>query len=151
MKKFILISIFSITLLNIKAQNIKVLEATQQSWAGGVCCSGGTNYSINLESTDTLNFIKVDTIWMGGEYYVEKAEPGFTLFKVIFNKKTKYQLSYGKSWNKYPHQEDDIPVLKPNEESPKYKGQAFVIYHYKKQREAIEIEGFAILQPIAYP
>jgi len=151
MKKLILISFILIFANKLSAQEIKVLEATQQSWAGGECCSNGINYIINLESADTVKTIKVDTVWMDGQYYVEKPEHNFTFSKTILNGKEKYQIYFGKSWGKSFYQDTDFTDAKPTIKPPYYKGQALVIYYYKRRRHTIEIEKFTELASIAYP
>lgn len=61
------------------SQSIKVISATSQGWAGGVCCRTGINYHIQLQISDKRKTIKLDSLWMNGncasiaKYYIPKS------------------------------------------------------------------------------
>jgi hypothetical protein len=62
-----------ITLLLVSIQGFtqpKVIHSSQRSWAGGVCCSGGTTYRITLAgSKDVIENIEIKIVGLQGRNY----------------------------------------------------------------------------------
>ncbi len=48
------------------SQQIKIVSATCQHWAGGICCRSGVNYSIQLRVIKVKQSIVLDSLWMEG-------------------------------------------------------------------------------------
>lgn len=49
-----------------QAQSVKVIRATSQGWAGGICCKHGVKYVINLKVIRSKQPITLDTLWLEG-------------------------------------------------------------------------------------
>lgn len=68
------------------SQQIKVISATSQGWAGGVCCRTGINYNIQLRILNPKHSLKLDSLWMEGycvnisDYGISKREKSDTVF-----------------------------------------------------------------------
>jgi hypothetical protein len=151
MKKLLLLSLISLFVVRAFAQDIKFLKATEQHWVGGVCCSYGTNYIIYLESTDTINFIHFDTVWIGDRFFAEGAKNNLKNFKIARKGKTTYTITASSSWRS----NNDIDIQKMEETSslkpPRYKGKGCLVYYAGKQRKIISIPEFVLLSTLAYP
>jgi len=151
MQNSIFISLLILVFNSLSAQDLKVIEATKQNWAGGVCCSYGTNYTFSFESADTLQTISIDTLWIGKQYYVENQTRRFSFSKAIQNDKMIYHITVADSYNSRGietyNEFEEIPVINPL----KYKGQACIVYHVLNRRKIFEIENIIEYAAIAYP
>ncbi len=63
---FAILIFLSMNGLLLHCQSLKVVSATSQGWAGGICCATGVNYHINLQLIRTKLPIILDTIWLEG-------------------------------------------------------------------------------------
>jgi hypothetical protein len=76
---FILLFLMGLNLVPTKlhSQQIKVISATSQGWADGVCCSTGINYTIQIEILRMKPHVKLDSLWMegGGVYFSGVGDP----------------------------------------------------------------------------
>jgi len=52
--------------LNAHAADIKITEATRQSWSGGICCRKGINYNIGLLILPSKYPVTLDSLWLEG-------------------------------------------------------------------------------------
>lgn len=48
------------------SQQVSVTSATQQGWAGGICCVHGVNYTVNVKVILNKQPITFDTLWTEG-------------------------------------------------------------------------------------
>jgi len=153
-------TIFSILLLliackNIKSQTITVNSATSQEWAGGVCCTTGTNYQIQLKVTGVEKKFKLDTLWIGMNYFVLDETNGYSVIKNERNGELYYTLNAGISQNRDERDYDikeEIKKVKKPVTSPKYSGSACIVYSdNNKKKTLIEIVSFKELPYLAYP
>ena len=48
------------------SQAIRLVSATCQRWAGGICCRSGINYHIQLKVAKRKALVKLDSLWMNG-------------------------------------------------------------------------------------
>jgi len=153
MKKQIFILSLFLIFLGCYAQKIKLNEANVQHWTGGVCCISGDNYTIQLEIADTLNFIVIDTIWIGNKFYIENGDKQFTAEKLISEGKTIYNIKVSESTNTKNKGYPEMEVVEKQSSTypPNYNGQACVYYYLKNKRQIIEIDSFIQLPRLAYP
>lgn len=151
MKKVLLLSFILLAIGSSYAQKIQFLKATEQHWVGGVCCSYGTNYIMYLESTDTVNFIKIDTVWIGDKFFSEGQQHSLTNYKNVRKGKTTYRITAASIWKSNNDSDllnqEETSALKP----PRYKGKACLIYYLNKQRKIISVPEFMKLNTLAYP
>ncbi len=134
-------------------QNVTLLKATSQHWAGGVAGHHGNNYLISIESSDTT--IAPDTIWIGQDFYKIRYVPGDTVTRKI-NKSIKtvtYNLYAGESYNdmrRYYYHGDTVKngARRPTKN---YTGAAAVSYRYKHKQYLIIVKSFQVLPGLNYP
>jgi hypothetical protein len=150
MKKIIALCFIFISILSSNAQNIKFLNAQEQHWVGGICCSYGVNYNFYFESSDTLKFIHIDTVWIGEKFFTED-QNSLTNFKNVRKGKTTYHITVSTRWNSNTSKGEEIIQQKPAFKTPHYKGKACMIYYMGKQRRIIPVPDFMKLSTIAYP
>ena len=68
MKAILIISILFSTLYSFSQPKFE--SATEQSWSGGICCSGGTKYRITISgSKDVIENIKINSVGLHGREY----------------------------------------------------------------------------------
>lgn len=134
------------------AQSLQLLNATEQSWSGGVCCRMGTNYSITLESPDTVHLPVIDTIWINDTWHAANGVENFSVQKSKAKGKTTYQLFVGES-----HDTNNTPDIlkmktdKPKIHPPAYKGKACIIYTLNGRKKLLDIKSFTKLRSLQYP
>jgi hypothetical protein len=133
-----------------QAQKIKFLNATEQHWVGGECCSYGVNYLIYLESTDTVSFIHIDTAWIGDKLFTEKQKNNLANFKNVRKGKTTFRITMSSSWSNDINKGEEIRDQKPPVDPPKYKGKACLIYYTGKQRNIISVKNFIKLSSVVF-
>jgi len=151
MKKYFLIILILLSIKVLKSQNFEFVEATKQSWTGGICCRTGTNYKISFQSSDTVKTIKVDTVWIGNKCFAENQRHTFSVSKSIQKGKAIYLIQISESTNSRNSDEIDI-IEEKTQNPPKYEGEAFIIYHSKKRKlKSVEIKQFKELERLAYP
>jgi len=132
------------------AQQIKFLNATEQHWIGGVCCNYGINYVIYLESTDTINFIHIDTVWIGEKFYAEKLKNNLTNYKNVRKGKTTYRITASSIWDSNTAKGEEFIEQKSSIKPPKHKGKACLIYYSGKERKIISVPKFTKLGTVVY-
>jgi hypothetical protein len=151
MKRIILFFIICLGICIANAQVFTFLQATQQQWYGGICCSHGTNYLISFESTDTIHNITIDTVWIGNKFYTTNSKNSFLIFNSIVKGKMNYQLTIAESWNANGIPDNEIVSNESKIITLIYNGQACVVYHYRKKKMVMLVENIIELPPIAYP
>ncbi len=155
MKKIVFILLIASSFAGLKSQNIKLIEATQQSWAGGECCTYGINYMFTLESADTIQSISLDTVWIGNTPHVFDKKQMNYLEKSIVNERMVYKLHLTESWNGREAQGYKVGEGYKIEEKPitlcPYPGKATLVFYYQWKKETLTVENFTVLASIAYP
>jgi hypothetical protein len=151
MKKFLFFLVFSQFSTLADAQTIKFLNATEQHWVGGVCCSYGINYDFYFESADTVNFVHIDTVWIGEKFFTEGGKNNLTNFKNVRQHKTTYHISAASIWNTKNDEDLKIVLETSGPRPPHYKGKACLIYCTDRQRKMISVPEFKKLNTVAYP
>jgi hypothetical protein len=137
---------------SLQAQTITLNNATSQDWAGGVCCATGTRYQISLIVDSPDKKFKLDTLWIGQQFFVMNQNDGYTVVTNQTEGKTAYTIHVGISSNHYKEEYIDLKkeitfVVK----APIYSGEACLVYHSNKTRKQFEIEAFKELPYLAYP
>ncbi len=151
MKKSLFFCLIFLSLWAAQAQKINFLKAQEQHWVGGVCCSYGINYHFYFESTDTIHFIHIDSVWIGDRLFVEGEKNSLTNFKNVRKGKTTYHITAASIWNSALNKGEEIVELDPAIHPPHYKGKACLVYYADKQRKIIPVPEFMKLGTIAYP
>ncbi len=144
----IVISFYS----SLQAQTITLNNATSQDWAGGMCCATGTRYQISLIVDLPDKKFKLDTLWIGQQFFALDKTDGYTVIANHTEGKTAYTINVGISSNHY--REDHIDLKKEIilvVKAPIYSGEACLVYHSNKIRKQFEIKEFKELPYLAYP
>lgn len=152
-------TVFSILLLffacsSFKSQTFVINSATSQDWAGGVCCSSGTNYQISLSTENTDKKIRFDSLWIGQKAFALNEKDGYSVVCNRNAEKTSYTIHAGISYNRHGDYDSDKIIeveKKPIEKAPSYSGVALIIYHVNKERKVLEIASIKELPYLAYP
>lgn len=150
MKRLLFLSIIIIS-ITCHAQEIKFLKATEQHWVGGVCCRYGTNYIFYLESTDTVNFIRIDSVWIGDRLFSEDRRYKLTNYYNVKKGVTTYRITASFSWDQKDSTDMKYIMEHLDVKPPRYKGVACLMYYSGKQLQVIPVKEFAKLNSIAYP
>lgn len=77
----------------LKSQTFTVISATSQEWAGGVCCSSGTNYQISISCENTDEKITFDTLWINYQPFVLDEKDGRSVICTKSDEKTFYSIN----------------------------------------------------------
>ena len=151
MKSLFLISIALLASISIDAQKyFKVLDATAQSWAGGIPQSGsGTKYTIKavLLTSHDLHFTDA---WVGTEYTVPEV--------MSFSHSDGRRLTKGDTilikiiMHHYP-QDSPMQASLPAYKSPPIalRGEATIRYVVGRSGKFLSIPKFKQLAPLSYP
>lgn len=147
-----LLSILAIcfTICNVNAQSVKVIDATSQSWSGGIYGHSGVNYMILLECHDTTKNITIDTVWIGNKSYYNSQQTTINVVKKIAKGKFQYRIAFGESRDLRDTDALRSAKANPNKNSP-CRGKGCVVYHSGRKKEIIEIDKITSLSPLAYP
>jgi hypothetical protein len=148
---FLLLSV----VLNISAQNVKLLRADEQSWSGGVAGHHGSNYYVTLQFNDTA--IVPDTMWFSGTFsplHISKVDTLVRKYDKKNNMVT-YKLYAGESYNDMKH--THYIISRQKQDSTKrvsvknYQGAMLITYQYKGIQHSFLIKTFNQLQALDYP
>lgn len=135
-----------------QAQTITLNNATSQSWAGGMCCATGTNYQISLIVDSPDKNFKLDTLWIGRQFFAMNQNDGYTVIANHTKGKSAYTINVGISSNHYREEYIDLKKeITPIVKAPIYSGEACLVYHSNKIRKQFEIKDFKELPYLAYP
>ena len=151
MKSLFLISIALLASISIDAQKyFKVLDATAQSWAGGIPQSGsGTKYTIKAVLL-TSHDLRYTDAWVGTEYTVPEV--------MSFSHSDGRQLTKGDTilikiiMHHYP-QDSPMQASLPAYKSPPIalRGEATIRYVVGRSGKFLSIPKFKQLAPLSYP
>ena len=151
MKSLFLISVTLLLSFHTEAQRyFKVLDATSQSWAGGMPQSGsGTTYTIKAVLL-TSHDIRYTDAWVGTEYTVPEV--------MSFSHSDGRQLTKGDTilikiiMHHYP-QDSPMQASLPAYKSPPIalRGEAMIRYVIGRSEKYLAIPKFKHLPPLNYP
>lgn len=142
--------------LSAQAQKTTVINATQQSWSGGVAGHHGINYVIGIEFTDTTAV--PDTAWIGGQYYRVNIAKNDTVNRKVDKKRhiIRYTIYVYNSWNdledpaqRQKELEQRNKVKQPR--TRKFEGAALISYQLHHKQYDIIVKSFTQLQALNYP
>ena len=149
MGKIILIAAMCFSINKTFSQNMKLTEATEQSWFGGECCSYGVKYVLTLESGDTTAILALDTAWIGNKYFTNDKQQKIPMERIVVNGKANYKLYPEESWS--GRNEGLDMVIEKRKGACPYKGKATVVYQVKGKKKISSIGEIIVLAPLAYP
>ena len=142
------------------AQNVRMINSTEQSWSGGIAGRSGTNYSFVVGFSEYHQEPLPDTLWIGEEPFKivitdsTNGQNGNT--KCIRSKKSvRFEISAGTYHDEYadrypkPGNEKKPPLPHP---PVKYKGVALLSYRYKGRQHYYTINRIMkVFPPVNYP
>lgn len=153
--KSILILLFFTFSLSYYSQTITIVSATEQGWAGGVCCATGTNYQINIKVSGAGKKFRLETLWIGQSYFALVETNGYTLVKSERAGDLYFTLNAGFREDRGDYildLEKEKKVPSTIIQAPKYHGAACIVFtDNKKQKQIMEIQSFKELGFLAYP
>ncbi len=141
--------------LSINAQKVKLVNATSQSWSGGVAGHHGTNYLVVIACSDTS--VKLDTLYTGGNCYSVNIDKHDTLNRKVDKKNNtvKYNIYAYDSYNDMDYGD---PAKRQEREKERakmphrnYDGAALLIYTIKGVHYTFLIKSFNALPALNYP
>jgi hypothetical protein len=133
---FILLSSFSLS------QPISV-KATRQHWAGGVCCTTGSNYTVSIfGSLDSLNKSEIKYVMIDGNEFIVNQVP---------NKKNELRVFHFNFGISYDHRNEEIHLEKIKEVDHTKVKENYLVIIYNKQEMKIPITNIEELFYLAYP
>jgi len=159
--KGIIISIALILIIftSASSQEIKTINATEQSWSGGVCCRYGTNYNITIKTFKDK--ITPDTVWIRGNYYPLDIDTGGYENNCIIKRDSlhhtaTYSINVGESHDERdnmnpPDTRASGDTARKNNPHADYFGAAIISYQYNGRKYYYKVKEFKVLEPIAYP
>ncbi len=160
MKKIIfVIAIFCIMNGDATAQRIKLITATSQHWAGGVCCRYGANYNFVIQTK--MNNITPDTVWVNGIFYpiifsddgqsrnAHKFDSLTHLHTYIFTA-AEFHDDAKNSFLNQNKESKDSTAIKPVP-IKEFKGAAMITFQYKGKQCSFVVKDFTKLTNLMYP
>jgi hypothetical protein len=142
------------------AQNVKLVNATQQSWSGGIAGRHGDNYTFVIEFSKYSKEPVPDTLWIGQQpIALQVSDSGVTprtnTVTISGKHSIRYEISAGTSANEYT---DHYPITGNKKEARqphapiKCKGVALLSYQYNGRHHYFEISKIMkVFPPISYP
>ena len=144
---------------HVRAQKIRLVNATDQSWSGGVAGRSGNDYTFVIEFSDFRKQPLPDTIWIGsqpvGLYLPDSLNGGNMKIKHTKQKTSViFEIKVSTSVDEY----SVMNPLKQNEQKnapahiPTYKGFALLSYHCNGRQQHYVIRNIPKnYPPINYP
>lgn len=156
MKKSLLFIALCLTSVTFFGQ-LKIINATKQSWTGGIPGFKGNYYNILL-SYKAKDSIVIDSFYVNGIGYAahlsntDMGQPHY--FKTTENNIKAIKLFFKESY--YPctlpdFGADTIKQEKTEKPVRNFKGEALIIYHKNGKKKKLLIKKFEALEPINYP
>ena len=130
------------------AQQVKLVNSTEQRWAGGIAGHRGENYTFTIEFSDFTSEPKPLTLWVGNDVFelVTKDSLVQSNTKIKRMKSGKIlrwdivvRASHDDYADRYPVQgPDDTKKSKPKPPRP-FKGKALLVYNYESKTQFYEV------------
>ena len=137
----------------LQSQELKVIEATSQKWAGGQANSGhGINYRLTIVFNKKIKKLHIDSLWIGNEVFAVKMIKNINNVNDDFF--TRYDTLYitARKRVKTDKYGNEIATADKNSKLPiEYQGNALLRYYIKKKVKYFEIKEFNELEPQYYP
>ncbi|HWY97943.1 MAG TPA: hypothetical protein VNY36_02550 [Bacteroidia bacterium] len=153
--RYLLLILTACLTLSVNAQKVKLVNATSQSWSGGVAGHHGTNYAITIKCSDTA--IKLDTLYTGGNCYAINIEKHDTLNRKV-DKKTNTITYNIHAYDSYNDMDFGDPVKRHEREQERakmphrnYDGAALLIYRIKRVKYNFLIKSYTQLPALNHP
>lgn len=149
---FILMSLFFLSFM-CDRPTVKVIDATSQSWHGGVKGSGrGVNYRVSVivgKDSDVLSF---DSLWVGDRGYpVQASRPHPFTSADGFHKNDTVTI-YASMHQAANPDGDLIPLPVPSKGAPvSYEGDALLSFKVKQKQFYVVVKEFRRLEQLDYP
>lgn len=141
------------------AQKIKTIEATEQSWSGGIAGRRGQNFSFVLEFSGINTKVKPDTLWIGTKAIAlwdkehEYQQPNVRIKHI--KKTTQWAINTtvaNNDYDNYPHPLGDETKPAPEKPPVKYEGVALLKYKIGKKTKFYTITKIQThMPPVNYP
>lgn len=137
---------FLISSFLFSANGQTVVKATEQGWAGGVCCRSGTNYTATLLFAKEPTTISVDGVFLQNGGKMEA-----TIVQVTpLTKETYYMIHFGTSHNQNEYPEMTKQKIEVTERR-NFEGKALIVLIINGKPKDVIIEDFEQLKFLAYP
>ena len=160
MKNLLILFIYFLFSCSSYAQKyFKILEATQQSWTGGIKGSGrGTNYQFKLQIT-TGRAIAFDTIWLNESKFLPEITRGNSRnYKGILTKNDTVSLlvrdfipdRYQQEIMRRDTAKEILPIKKKVIAPIKYKGEALMRFYINGKEKYVAHKTIKKITPIYY-
>lgn len=115
------------------------ITGTRQDWAGGVCCSSGTNYSLKVTSTELdLSDFAIDSIYLDENVFYQNIQ--------VSKGKNFIQINFGLYFN---HNQKDFFIEEKIIQKPKKNN--VLILCKGNQKFELKITELKELEYLAYP
>jgi hypothetical protein len=151
-----LLLLFIIICANVEAQeNFKLIEARQQSWAGGVAGRRGENYELVLQSDSGRKRAILDSVWIDNrcfEIVVKETGPDKRANTIVERKDGKilYTTKINVDLSNYNYPFDPVPPPVDNCSKPR-EGKIVVGYRVGKKKRFLIINEVKVLPSLNYP
>lgn len=139
------------------AQTVKLINATEQDWAGGIAGHTGENYTFEIEFSDYIKEPLPLTLWVGQYAFSLQTNDSLrqknTVIKHINRtNKLNIKITVGTFHNEYAEKEGqpfEKELLNNMPKPPKpFKGKALLSYLYKGAINTFEITEIRTLLPV---
>ncbi len=142
------------------AQNVRLINSTEQSWSGGIAGRHGANYNFIVEFSGYRTEPVPDTVWIGKTPYPvitdNNNQYNVNTKRVAGKRGVQFSIAVGVARDDYAEQ---LPTPGNNEKkAPKpvppvrYKGVALLSYKYRGEERYFEINKiFTRYPPVNYP
>jgi len=140
-----------------KRNDLEVISATSQNWAGGIAGLSGTRYIISVKTNKPFDNLTIDRLWIGDKFMVFKLSSlGNRTGKIEFQKNDTLVISVNKrnlpDFMKVGKNDDSGGKITEDPEKPfEYKGVALIGYKTGNKRKYLTVEKFKILKQVNYP
>lgn len=120
------------------------VSGTSQSWAGGICCSSGTNYTITIVFPDEIDAkcVDIDSLHLEGNVFCGDSWRAQLTDSTI-------TLSFSKSYHRYDNYID--PELITNPAKKRVISDESIYYRHKRKSYTLAITNMLELPYLAYP
>ncbi len=159
--KYILFAVIMMTLgVPANAQKIKLIQATDMVWAGGIAGRHGINYMFEFTFPKSNKELQPNLIWLKGTPYKlgvdwQSQSASLHVKQTVEGSLVHYRISIGLSYNDQREYMQQHGGAKPKETPtpPKrYKGLAVLKYKYGKRTKYFEIADITQHLPgVNYP
>lgn len=124
-----------------------VVKATSQSWAGGVCCRTGTNFSVSIQVENGCKSIGLKEIWLKGEGLLT----GIIYPLAPIEKNGQVNITFRVSYDSNNYEIIRESIENRDEGMPEFEGDALILMIMDNKEYQIIVKEFESLPYLAYP